>query len=242
MLYHEFNRNRAKWDRYSAPHIEVRGGFVHFASGELIYTDGDPNPDDRHLYRNFGIQIVSTADDKCPNLYLTEGAKKSLPKAWLNQSGQQHLAVDLEQGVAVRLARSIYSRYAGSPSGDVRLRDIDHHVPHYLTGCFVAYWAGPGRLPVGDPITVSEPYRPTREERQHLQDLKNQATAWAAMKDLPEYAYLGNQNIPAQQPAHTYFDTAFSELTEPMRKSLHYYGWSTFRVETKYPYLYVRTS
>jgi hypothetical protein len=235
MNYLEFNRNCAQHDLFDAPYIDRRG-FVRFASGEVIFTN--PKPTDRRTDKDLGIQIVATGDDDCPDLYVEPTGGKPIPKARLNQGGMQWLAIDHECGVAVRLAPGGY-RY-GRVGAKYQLRDVDHFAPHYLTGRFTAYWAGPARRPIGDPITVSEPYRATKEQKQHLADLKDQANAWAAMTDLPQYAYVGNQGVPNQHPAHYYFDKQFTDLSDLMKKSLHYYGWSNFRVKTEHPYLYVR--
>ena len=231
MKYLEFDRNRASHDMYDSPHISGRN-FVRFATGEVIFID--PKPTDRRTNNDLGIQIVATGDDDCPDLYREPTGGKPLPKAWLNQKGMQWLAVDHECGVAVQLAMGV-SRY-GRVGAKYRLRDVDHWAPHYLTGRFAAYWAGPGRRPIGDPITVSEPYRATAEEKQHLQDLKDQANAWAALKDLPQFDPIRR----GPTPAHLLFDVSFSALIDEDKKRLHYRGFTNFRVETKHPYLYVR--
>lgn len=242
MNYIEFDLNRADYDLFDAPHISGRG-FVRFASGEAIFTD--PKPTDRRKNTELGVQIVATGDDDCPDLYLEPTGGEPLPKAWLNQKGMQYLAVDHDCGVAVRLAMGA-SRY-GRVGAKYSLRDVDHFAPHYLTGRFAVYWAGPGRRPIGEPITVSEPYRVTKEQKQHLDDLVAQADAWAAMHDLPEYVWdvanapdINRNVIGAAQPAHTYFNKSFADLPRQLKMSLHYVGWSNFRVETKHSYLYVR--
>jgi hypothetical protein len=183
MNYLEFNRNCAQHDLFDAPYIDRRG-FVRFASGEVIFTD--PKPTDRRTDKELGIQIVATGDDDCPDLYVEPTGGKPIPKAWLNQGGMQWLAIDHECGVAVRLAPGGY-RY-GRVGAKYQLRDVDHFAPHYLTGRFTAYWAGPARRPIGAPITVSEPYRATKEQKQHLADLKDQANAWAALRTCPRIA------------------------------------------------------
>jgi hypothetical protein len=233
MNYLEFDRNRAEHDLFNAPHIAGRG-FVRFATGEVIFTD--PKPIDRRNNAEFGIEIVATGDDDCPDLYREPTGGEPLPKAWLNQRGMQYLAVDHERGVAVQLATGSYrhSRYSGG--ANYSLRDVDHFAPHYLTGRFAAYWAGPGRMPIGDPITVSEPYRATKEQKQHLQNLKAQADTWAALNDLPKFS--GKVYHPL--PCHNYFDKTFAGLSDEYKKSLYYAGWSNYRVETKHQYLYVR--
>jgi hypothetical protein len=231
MNYLEFDRNRAQYDMFDAPHIAGRG-FISFASGEVIFTD--PKPTDRRHSRERDVQIVATGDDDCPALYTEPQGGDPVTKASLNQRGMQYLAIDHECGVAVQLAMGV-SRY-GRVGGEYRLRDVDHWVPHYLTGRFAAYWAGPGRRPIGNPITVSEPYIPTKEQKQHLRDLKDQADTWAALTDLPQFS----TKVYYPIPAHKLFDVDFADLSDDMKKNLHYRSHTNFRVETKHPYLYVR--
>jgi len=234
MLYQEFDRNKARWDLFDAPHI-VDGLFVRFATGEVICTGSAPGPNQRRLYRDYGIQIAATDDHDCPELFVSPDAEKPLPRAWLSQRGQQYLAIDHEQGVAVNLTGSVSWRYT-SVRPDTHLRDEDKRVPHYLTRRFAAYWGGPGRLPVGAPVRVSSPYKPTPEQRKHLQSLSDQAHAWAALKDLPDHPV----KMPVTQPMHVYFDKTFTELPDVLKESLYRCGWATFREETEMPYLYIR--
>lgn len=234
MHYINFDHNVASHDAYGTPHIPNQG-FVRFASGEVIFIH--PQPTDRGWNRHLGIQIVATGDDDCPSLYIEPTGGDPIPKAWLNQKCMQYLAIDHECGVAIRLATGV-SRY-GRVGDKYRLRDVDHFAPHYLTGRFAAYWAGPSRRPIGDPIETSAPYKFSKEEKRHLQDLKDQADVWAAMMDLPKYPP-SNEKSPQQLPAYAYFNVSFPELSETYKKNLHYHGWANFRVKTKHPYLYVR--
>ena len=127
----EFNHKGKSWDRYNAFHAFNRN-IVEFETGEVMVI-GHPDPDDRHMYDKFNIQLATTADADCPTLYSDKECTKPVKKAWLTWKGQQHLAIDHEQKVAVRL------------SGGWRHKASDVLGEHVASA--TAYWSGAERRP-----------------------------------------------------------------------------------------------
>jgi hypothetical protein len=139
----EFNHRGKSWDRYNAFHAFTRN-IVEFETGEVMVI-GHPSPDDRHMYDRFSIQLTTTSDADCPNLYFDKECTKPVKKAWLTWKGQQHLAVDHEQQVAVPL-----SNYWRKKKTTVLGSHVDQAT---------AYWAGAERLPhpIGGRVHIHTP-------------------------------------------------------------------------------------
>lgn len=96
-----FDYKRQKWDRYEMFHtVDYGTPFVRFDNGMLVVNDAKPNPDQRRHYPSYNLTICATGDDKCPTFYY-DG--KPIPKAQLNQGGQQYFALDECTGKAWRL-------------------------------------------------------------------------------------------------------------------------------------------
>lgn len=182
------NDNR-RWDEYRAFHWNVARGFVQFETGELIYTISKPDPDQRRIFRDLDVQIVATGDKDCPRFVTPEGEK--VASAWLNRKGQSYLAVDLTTGRAVQLGGHITY---GRAKPDAR----DEQAPFYLQGRFTAYWAGPGRNPVGKPIDYAPPMKYEGEERQRLDNLKAQCEAWCALMGIEPKRYSRTEKIDGE--------------------------------------------
>ncbi len=137
-----YPQRRRAWDRFNAFHI-CNGHFVEFETGEMMVI-GTPNPDERKLYPEYNVQLVTTTDNDCPTLYLDKECTEPVKKAWVTHHGQQHLAIDYEQNVAVALLEG-WNRGKSTILGD--------HV-----GQASAYWAGQKRLPM--PIAQIKVQRP----------------------------------------------------------------------------------
>ena len=152
----EFNHRDKSWDRFKSFHAFNRN-LVEFETGEVMVI-GHPDPDDRHMYDKFGIQLVTTSDRNCPTLYFDEECTEPVKKAWLTWKGQQQLAIDHEQKVAVKL------------SGGWR------HKAHDVLGTHVeqatAYWAGAERRP--RPLGLIKIHTPDDEYRKKVQPVLNQ--------------------------------------------------------------------
>ena len=103
MKQFEFSHENKCWDEYHAFHT-TKGPFVEFETGELMVKHR-PEPYERKYYDKYDITLATTADADCPTLYLDKECTVKVPKAWVNQGGQQHLAIDHQQKVAVRVDR-----------------------------------------------------------------------------------------------------------------------------------------
>ena len=191
-----------------------------------------PRPDQRRTYEKYGIQLVTTTDAACPTLYFDEKLEKPVPMAWFNQSGMQHLAVDLERGVAVKLSSCRY-RNTKDPS---RQFLGDH------TRGAVALWTGPERMPVPlSTISVSEPDKDVRKElRTLLADTRKAVVAAARMRDLPKS--WGEDKLPADP---NWVDWTVEQLCayvcadEYRRRTVYTNGFSYPRKQTQHDFLYV---
>jgi len=145
-----FNHEQKQWDGFKAFHT-TNGIFVEFETGELAITTAQPHPRDRDFYDKYGIYVLSTSDDNCPQLYLDKECTQPVKKAWLNQNGMQYLSVDEQQKVAVRLG-GFYSR-----------KDRQQYLPRNLLQA--AVWMGPDRLPVPtNAFDVSVPDKSVRKD------------------------------------------------------------------------------
>ena len=152
----EFNNEGRKWDRFHSFHAWNRN-IVEFETGEVMVI-GHPDPDDRHLYKKYNVQLTTTSDSDCPTLYLDKECDEPVKKAWLTWKGQQHLAVDHEQKVAVRL------------SSGWRHKASDVLGTHVEQAC--AYWAGAERRP--RPLALINIHKPNPEYKKKVQSILNQ--------------------------------------------------------------------
>ena len=227
----EFNHTHKSWDRYKAFYYS-NGPLTEFETGEVMVTY-HPRPDQRRTYEKYGIQLVATTDGACPTLYFDEKLEKPVPTAWFNQSGLQHLAVDMERGVAVKLSSSCYRYNKKDPT----FQFLGSHV----SGA-VALWTGPERMPVPlSTISVSEPDKDVRKElRALLADTRKAVVAAARMRDLPKI--WGDDRWPANPD---WMDWTVEQLCayvcadEYRMRTVYTNGFSYPRKQTQHDFLYV---
>lgn len=233
------NPTRRRWDHWRSFHV-CDGPFTDFESGECIWTDSEPAPDLRRMYRQRNVQIVSTADAECPRLYLP-GETTAIPAAWLNSSGQQIVAIDYDFNKVVRLMMSSY--HVRSNASDW----AEMPVPHRFRGRCAVYWGGPGCEPVGTSLTISRPNKISADEKAYLQALRDQAAAWAAMMGadltswsitLPDRSRGTFHQKPV--PASRLLGKTFADLSLATRGQLHVHGYVVDRVSSQVPYLVVK--
>jgi hypothetical protein len=233
------NPNTRRWDTYRTFHWTVSPNFIQFESGELIYTDARPDPDFRNTIDRLGVQIVSTTDPECPTLLLPDG--EPIRKAWLTRGGMQYLAIDLDLMVAVQLQPTAWGRTAPT--------DADRRAPAYLQGRFSAYWAGPGRMPVGNPVSVSTPLKLDEDQQKHIDSVLAQCDAWCAMHDIERKSWSRTVDLPGKASFQVRQHSAsprwllgktFADLKYSERVELRDFGLApAFDVKT-YDYLRVR--
>jgi hypothetical protein len=139
----EFNQVHKQWDRRKVFHCEDRG-FTEFENGELIIHNT------YHGFRGYRgkYNVALTTTRECATqLYLDEKCTQPVKKAWLLHEGQQAMALDYEQGMAVHLS--------GSYSGSVKSREL----PEQYQGAH-AFWPRAKQPPIPlSRFTVSKPDR-----------------------------------------------------------------------------------
>jgi hypothetical protein len=236
----EFNYAQQQWDRYSEFHTNGgwRSPFTEFANGQLIITN-TPDLDVRRMYEKYGIQLVSTTDGDLPPLYLSKEDEKPIPKAWVQQGGQQHLAVDHERGVAVAIGRNHYYGRGGR-------KDVwSTTVPDNLRSPALVYWAGDKRLPIASmDISVSRPDPATMKAMlPKLDEVRPALHAIDRMKNppIPNYYQTGKVDVRLE-----WLDMTTEELVvhlskdDSTLKSAVVCGFASKRIITEVPYLYVK--
>lgn len=184
---------RWMWDAWQEPYVAA-SPLVYFKTGEIVCTSMQPQLEDRHgqytvgtdnALHNLGVAIDST--QSCGSLWAPDGTE--LKQAWLDDAGQQHLLIDNDLHVAVRLDCSqrrywnpekteIVSQFRGSQQVEFM-----PGVPHRFQACY-GYIGGPGCWPVGaGKIRAWVPHVAaglTIEQKRHIRMIEE--TARAAMK------------------------------------------------------------
>jgi hypothetical protein len=169
----DWDIKKQSWDAYYAFHIGVDKTstckryyynsplFVMFDSGELICTNGRPNPYQRGEYPSLNLSVWASGDVGLPTLYAPDG--EQIRSAWLKDNGWRYLLVDHDSKRVVQLGY-----------GDLKAR-----VPKRFEGRASAYFRGDGTLPIGAPVSVAKPHRMTltKDEREHISGLKAGITA-----------------------------------------------------------------
>lgn len=169
------------WDRFKETYYGIPGD-AHYAPAAIYLFETDEmlvtrcNIDDRRLYREVNIRLTTTADDNCPALVAPDG--REIPKAWLNETGQQELLVDYDTMRVVSLEGYLDQRNA------LDLPVPSRFLPQYPLAR--AYFPGPGRYPVpGAQITVRPPLSNkdwiAPEQREKAKELLAAAKALVAM-------------------------------------------------------------
>ena len=176
----DFDLSKAEWDRFKAFHIGHGPGYdkpiVQFDTGEVIFTQHRWEPDQRKLYRDFNITVVSTADVRCPLLYRHATDEKPVPKARLNQTGQQIILIDHDHGIAVSL------EFGDSLSSDLPRREFQERLPERLRAHAFAYYAGPKSVPISRGIDIWRPRVFGKMQEEHLTELVCASRAWCDLQ------------------------------------------------------------
>ena len=234
----EFNHQRKQWDRFNAFHY-IRHPFVEFETGEVM-IEGETKSYDRHYYERYGIELTTTAETQRV-LYIDKECTEAIPRAQLTQNGQQHMAIDNAEGVAVNIQGHGYRR---SPKSSTL-------ASHLVNAA--ALWTGPYRLPV--PITqfmVSKPDRQLRKELAKLLPDVRSAVAAVVRMDQERYKVFAPDERRQQAKAHWIGMTVPEIVAEliptgtlgySQKLALNYIanaGFSTPRAVTSHDFLYVK--
>lgn len=226
----EFDHKRKRWDQYHCFYVN-NGPFVEFETGEVILTSC-PEPSQRKHYDAYGIQLVSTADTRwCPALYLDKACTEEVKPAWVTQGGQQILAIDRVQRVAIKVT----DRYGVKTD---KLQFLGSHLRYAA-----AVWTGPNRLPISmDTITVSRPDLTVKSGlAAKLAEVRAAVTAAARIQNLyPAYTCdklrassdWGDKSVEGIC-AHVFADSH-------RMRTVAANGFSYPRAETKHEFLYIK--
>lgn len=233
MKKYEFDNKGKQWDSFGAFH-KRNGIFVEFETGELSIVVPRPDPADRRYYDRYGIQVVATSDSDCPALYTSKDAEEPVKPAWLNQNGHQYIAVDREQGVAIRL-----KRHWG--------REVSHkHLPRHLEQSS-GLWTGPHRLPIPvNTFTVSLPDRTIRNSlAKKLDDVRAAVTAVFRIggEQKNPYGYYGTdsmQALPVWDDMTTEQIVADILPHDNLVRNVALRGFTFPRAEKQYEYLFIK--
>lgn len=230
MKQFKFNHTNKRWDSYQC-FYNTYGPFVEFETGEVILTHS-PYPYQRNHYDRYGIQLVSTADTRwCPGLYLDKACTEEVKPAWVNQGGQQILAVDREQRVAIK----VNGRWGIKTD---KLQFLGSHLRSAA-----AVWTGPNRLPIAmAEITVSIPDRTVKRGlNDKLVQVRAAVTAAARIQGLvPSW---NGGKLRAKPEWH---DNSVEEIyayvcaDQTRMRQVATNGFSYPRAETKHEFLYVK--
>lgn len=234
----EFKQNSKMWDRYTAFHAN-EGPFVEFETGEVM-VNYHPSPAGRRHYGRYDIELVTTSDDQCPELFFDKECTEPVKRAWLTQNGQQHLAVDHEQKVAVKLSGSRYISPHATEQSLKRSPELQY-LPSHLGGAR-AVWMGYGRPPVPlAKIVVSQPDRSIKKELgQKLQQVRDAVRAAARIQNISDW---GEQKmvVSPQWQDWTVEDICAYVCSDTTYMQWVAYGGFMFpRTEARYDFLYVK--
>ena len=178
--------DRVQWDAFRTFYVPGAdcgpGGrrynslFVRFEDDGLALVGDCTKSDYRRFYPRLDIEIWSSNDNFANNkrrltFFDPDGVgmtTTNLHATRSKRSDQQTFVVDYTLGRAYRLSA---------------LSKDSEPLPAYLHGRHVmAYYPAPGHPPITKPVRISEPYKPTVEEKQHIDTLRTAATMWAHQK------------------------------------------------------------
>ena len=178
------------------------------------------DPDQRRLYSDLNIQIVSTKDDDCPKL-ARPGDNKPIPKAHLNYQGQQILLVDWNHRIAVSLDRHDKRRPRTQISRNLGMAQ-------WLESkdTIVAYYPGEKHAPRGQQVVIECDYPFSKGQNEHLADLLQACQTWAKMADIEiKPAFSKWQASYKPVPMLGALNYTFAELPHTERVNLVSYGY-----------------
>jgi hypothetical protein len=231
-----FDHSKMEWDAWRAFHIDYGyNKFTQFDTGEFVVHGHRWGPEARQVYKDFHIQIVATGDEDCPKLYLPGMASvvgaKPVFKSHLNHNGMQTLLLDFDHKRAV----SIECRLTRDHEVPVPERFTDRH------SRVVAYYAGPGSMPVtGGPITRHYPQPLKPEERTHINELVEASKVWLQMQPNPDELKKKHRNV-TKLLVGEFVDVSFGALTPEHRAAIAIHEGFNMIVKETHPWLTFNT-
>ena len=241
-----FNHDIKKWDTHQCFHAS-RDGFTEYETGELIIDNPTPANRTGSVSSNnkYGIGITTTRRTFTP-LYLDHDCTQPIKPAWLLQGGQQDMALDFEQLVAVRLrgSSSGFGHSYCAPSTKAK------HLPKQFYKA-QAFWPRAGELPIPlSQFTVSKPDRTLKKRLVDKLDIVRTTVSAAvrmnppAVKLTPTQQYKYNVKPSWTEMSVSYIvgylmdGTAYGNHMD--RYSIIHNGWDYPRNETQHDFLYFK--
>jgi hypothetical protein len=233
---YEFTHKAKQWDLYKQFHANS-GPFTEFENGSLI-VHSEPNPDRRRMYDRYGIQLVTTSDKECPQLYSHPDAETPLKKAWITQGGQQMLAIDHTNKHVVRLREGWRNAHNMM------------HLPANIATFARAYWAKPEEKPLPlNHITVSIPDKVIKNSlSKKLEDVTAVITAMYRMQtDAQKRFYYQSEPMQALHAwDHMTVEEIVTDLTSNenaagrIMHNIATHGFTYPRAEQRCDYLFIK--
>lgn len=230
----KFNHENKLWDDRKAFH-SYNSGFVEFENGELIVHSTNVGYR-RGIKEKYGVKITTTRE--CgTQLYLDEECTQPIKRAWLLQGGQQNMALDYEQKVAVHLN--------GGWSGASKSRELpqQYHGAH-------AFWPQANQLPI--PLSQFRVSKPDRSIKKglvgKLDAIRAAVTAFVRINPPKNKWHVSDNKYRARPPwlemsvtdivASLTSGTGYSD--EVSRHRIAHNGFSYPRADTYHDYLYFK--
>lgn len=220
-----------RWDKFKRFHWGINYGycasqqyqkenFTLFDTGEVICHVQNPDPNQRRHYPSVGVTIISTKDDKLPQLLTPEGEK--IPKTWFG-STQQALLIDHDTKHVVSLApwkapeideRPDWVRHIMQPARHLQGSKLENGI----------YYAGEGAIPMGGPIHIYRPWRKT-DRKAHIQGLIDAQKMHASLTDaVIRQVWKGMDGFDALKFHHVDKIDFFNDLDERQQRALFWLG------------------
>ena len=194
----EYDPTKARWDEHRRFHNKPKDWVNIFETGEMLLYYKTLTPDQRqvtgtNVVPGSSLCVTATSDSDCPRFRLDAEAltaevrkvfaearidpekylSQPIPKAWLNDGGQQEVLLDTDTGRTVGFGlRHRSGAWANVPVW------VSKAMGRYR---IAAYVAGPEAKAVGSKIKISMPASFTREEGEAMRQLKVQAEAWVTI-------------------------------------------------------------
>lgn len=256
----EYDPVKARWDEHRRFHNKPKDWVTIFETGEMVLYYKTLHPNQRqakgtNVYPGSSLCITATNDSDCPRFRLDPEAltaevrkvfakvnidpekylSQAIPKAWLNDGGQQEVLLDTDTGRTVGFGlRHRSGAWVNVPAW------VSASMGRYRISTYVA---GPGAKAVGSKIKISMPPSFTSEEVEAMRQLKEQASAWVTicngdyLNNAPKFHSYDPKTgtYPYQKPMDLStlpkgFATELTDLIGEQIFQIYHKGFSTSRV------------
>lgn len=250
----EFNHNEKQWDMFKEFHNNItpypsynsyKPPFVLFESGEFIITSNYFNPHKRKPFTELGLTLFMTRDIPWrtwlkPLEFKTPDGDE-IKRSWLEVGGSQTLVHDHDTKQVVSL-------------GWVDSHKTNDHIPLRFRSIAYVYCAGKGEPLIGrGPVKIRQPDPLSKDERKHVQTIKNACKVWYELSGAKEKrwghaAQLYNAMSGKFEPQENHvvygkleveklLALEFNDMPDNIRVQLAKYGLKSRVKTTEVPYL-----